>query len=375
MSGSEKCVEDVLWNIFTCYSMSGNVLDPEHISSQQFQRFCIDCKLIPDPTLPKSSNQKQTKFIHSEANIFYVTEATKLKRNDPIKKMNYNDFLTALMKMGFHIYVPRESETVEGAFELLLVNDVLPNARRRVVPDISEDMANSEIVHLKKDYSSALMKLFQFYGSIKEKIKKKEPKKVMAFSSTISGTQSLSEGRNVKLGTMKENMGYQEFLKFGQDFKLSHCTILSAKELGEIYLNSIHRHPEDIVGEVRGNIRKLNYDDFFECLVRSAKLAYDKISIVSAADKLRALFLYMWRAVNKAVTFTIENRLHISTYHGDLIEGSMEFSKLFAKRWSDDKFRDYLTPETVQWLTHPRPFMKKFNDRFDNVLLLEDKQD
>ena len=46
-----------------------------------------------------------------------------------------------------------------------------------------------------------------------------------------------------------------------------------------------------------------------------------KISEANIADKLRGLFLYMWRAINKTVPKALEGRKSTSTYGGDLMRG------------------------------------------------------
>ena len=69
--------------------------------------------------------------------------------------------------------------------------------------------------------------------------------------------------------------------------------LLTTIELGDIYLSSLKT-------VVPGStIRKLSFSEFCEALVRCALVAYTKISDSTILDKLRGLFLYMWRAINK----------------------------------------------------------------------------
>lgn len=54
---------------------------------------------------------------------------------------------------------------------------------------------------------------------------------------TVAGR---SPGRATRgSNTMKEALGYAEFLKFASDFDLSSSVILSTLEIGDIYLSSI----------------------------------------------------------------------------------------------------------------------------------------
>lgn len=140
---------------------------------------------------------------------------------------------------------------------------------------------------------------------------------------------------------MKEALGYNEFLKFAVDFNLSSSQILSSLELGDIYLSSIRMSEGD------GNVRKLTFLEFWEATVRCALVAYSKISEATIADKIMGLFLYMWRSVNKNVPRAIAERRNISTYAGDLIIGATEFNKKFIERWSNEGYRDYLSPDGV----------------------------
>lgn len=134
-------------------------------------------------------------------------------------------------------------------------------------------------------------------------------------------------------------MGYPEFLKFATDFDLSSSVILSTLELGDIYLSSIKTTDHE------STIRKLTFPEFWEALVRCALVAYSKISDSSVLDKIRGLFLYMWRAINRSVPRAFNERRNVSTYAGDLLAGAMLFNKRFTAAWAADGYRDYLSPD------------------------------
>lgn len=72
-----------------------------------------------------------------------------------------------------------------------------------------------------------------------------------------------------------------------------------------------------------------------------------QISDATIIDKIRGLFLYMWRAINKCVPRAFSDRRNISTYAGDLLAGAMNFNKRFTAAWAADGYRDYLSPETA----------------------------
>ena len=55
-------VESELWNIFTFYTLHGNPLDPEHMTSQQFVKMAKDCSIVDvaaDGTTLVASPQRQ----------------------------------------------------------------------------------------------------------------------------------------------------------------------------------------------------------------------------------------------------------------------------------------------------------------------------
>jgi hypothetical protein len=73
-----------------------------------------------------------------------------------------------------------------------------------------------------------------------------------------------------------------------------------------------------------------------------------QISDATIIDKVRGLFLYMWRSINKSVPRAFSERRNVSTYAGDLLSGAMLFNKRFTAAWANDGYRDYLTPEETR---------------------------
>ena len=115
--------------------------------------------------------------------------------------------------------------------------------------------------------------------------------------------------------------------------------ILSTLEIGDIFLSSLRTVDHE------STIRKLTFPEFWEALVRCALVAYSKISDSSVIDKIRGLFLYMWRAINRSVPRAFAERRNVSTYAGDLLAGAMLFNKRFTAAWAADGYRDYLAPD------------------------------
>lgn len=257
--------------------------------------------------------------------------------------MNYNDFLTVLMKLAVRVY-PR-ARTVDDAFQRLLMDNILPLASRRRPDAVDMFIMNDDVNRLFDYYREALEQIFAFYATNDKRTTAAMMAANNASSSRTSNSSMLgysgrSPGRATKsVNSMKGALGYQEFLKFASDFDLSNSVILSTIELGDIYLSSIKAVEPD------STIRKLTFLEFWETLVRCALVAYSKISDTTILDKIRGLFLYMWRSINKSVPRAFTDRRNVSTYAGDLLSGAMLFNKRFTAAWAQDNYRDYLSPD------------------------------
>lgn len=229
------------------------------------------------------------------------------------------------------------SLAVDEAFQRLLMDNVLPLASRRVPDNIDMFLEAEDVQRLFAYYSDALEGIFTFYATSDKRSAAALVASAVkaghlaagpyagAHSLTVSGRSPARATRTVN--TMKEAMGYPEFLKFATDFDLSSSVILSTLEIGDIYLSSLRCPEHD------STIRKLTFPEFWEALVRCALVAYSKISDASVLDKIRGLFLYMWRAINRSVPRAFSERRNVSTYAGDLLAGAMLFNKRFTAAW------------------------------------------
>ena len=314
-------VEQELWNIFTFYTLHGNPMYPDLLKASQFVKLARECNIIR-PNVNASSRH----VTQADVNVVYIMEVKRRDRGFGRNQaqMTYNDFLNALMRLSTRLY--SEADTVDDAFQQLLMENVLPLASRRSPDPVAMHMENEEVQHLFSYFGDALFLLYQFYATAADAKRRKN-------------TMKRSDRRRVN--SMKECLGYNEFLRFAMDFHLSSNVILSTLEIGDIYLSSIK------VSDGQENIRKLTFSEFWEAVVRCALVAYSKISISSPGDKIRGLFLYMWRSINETVPRAIEERRNITTYMGDLINGSMAFNVKFTAMWAKDGYRDYLSPKPI----------------------------
>ena len=201
-------------------------------------------------------------------------------------------------------------------------------------------MNDEDVIKLYSYFGDALEQIFQFYGTSSvpggKARKAGTPSKMAA--STLSSVSRSSMGVN----SMKAALGYGAFLKLAADFDLSNTVILSTRELGDIFLSAIR------LDDRAPAVRKITFDEFWEALVRCAMRAYSKISHSTPLDRVRGLFLYMWRAITRSVPRAFNDRRNVSTYAGDLLSGAMLFNKRFTAMWAEDGYRDYLTPVPVK---------------------------
>ena len=165
------------------------------------------------------------------------------------------------------------------------------------------------------------------------------------------------------MNTMCNSLGYDEFLKFCRDFRLSSC-VLSALEIGEVFLSC--------VPETGGHdeLPKLDFGGFWTALVHCSIIGFSKqdsklgtrgaskaaslrpavssASRTSPQDKLRALLLFMWRSINEALPAALKAGEFTgqTTYFGHLMRGAMLFNNKFTAMWKSDGYRDYLSTRT-----------------------------
>jgi hypothetical protein len=253
------------------------------------------------------------------------------------------------MKLSIRVY-PR-SKSIDESFQRLLTENILPLASRRCPHQVDAYINDPAVAALFDYYCDALESIFQFYATADARSSRALVNHAVAAGTAGTGygpfgatttltTAGRSPGRATRASnSMKEALGYHELLKFASDFDLSNSVILSTLEIGDIYLSSIKSVQPD------STIRKLNFPEFWEVLIRCALIAYSKISDSTILDKIRGLFLYMWRSMNQAIPRAFNERRNVSTYAGDLLAGAMLFNKRFTAQWAADGHRDYLSPE------------------------------
>jgi hypothetical protein len=303
--------------------------------SQQFVKFCRVCQIVGS-----SLSEARSPLVEADVVVAYTAEVKRRREGKSVRaaqKMDFSDFLTSLMKLSVKVYPNHARRSVDESFQRLLLRNVLPLADRRNPGyfDISVYETDTQILELREIFSDALEQIFQFYATGSDAKPSKSPSKTDTLAR--SSVSVMGHASN----SMKNALSYGAFLRFAADFDLSNSVILSTLELGDIYLSSL----KEI--EPESHIRKLTFGEFWDALLRCALVAYSKISSAPPADKLKGLFLYMWRAINRSVPKAFSERRSVTTYAGDLIAGAMLFNRRFTALWHEDDYRDYLSPEAA----------------------------
>lgn len=358
-----------------------------------------------------ATSEALTPLVDANIEVAYTAQVNRKSRKGP-KRMNYHDFLTTIMKLASRVRGWRRAPAVqahvslqagvkrparrctrltpppwaarshrctpmrplwmrlsrpcscgtfshtrgEGARHLAgACNSQRPRyavrptpARHRQVQDMDDILLDPDVMKLYAYFGDALEQIFQFYGTSQVGAAAGRTPTKAGTPGTAStrgpGTTTLSSVSRSAMGvnTMKSALGYPEFLKFAADFDLSNTVILSTRELGDIYLSALK------LTEHEPTVRKLSFDEFWEALVRCSLRAYSKISHSTPLDRIRGLFLYMWRAITRSVPRAFSDRRNVTTYAGDLLSGAMLFNKRFTAMWAEDGYRDYLTPAPVK---------------------------
>jgi hypothetical protein len=88
-------------------------------------------------------------------------------------RLNYDEFLSCLMKIALKCY-PASSSNAEEAMQHLLMDNILPMAHRRKPLNLSAFIMLPAIESLYSYYSDALMDIFKFYATASDHNEKKK---------------------------------------------------------------------------------------------------------------------------------------------------------------------------------------------------------
>lgn len=246
------------------------------------------------------------------------------------------------------------SESYEDAMQQLLMDNILPLASRRIIVDISSIVHQPAIDALFKYYEEALLQLFQYYATFSDlTTKSKTLMKSMGHLSGKSFEMQRDEFIEAKEKEHFQNsqasmIGYSEFLRFAGDFGLMSSMGLTCLDLGDIYLVVL------TLNKLETTVRKFNFNEFWEALVRCAIVSFKLYTNITTEDKVKGMFLYIWRHIQTSIQEQVSKSGSImnsqSSQKVNLLRGSQILNERFLNQWGKDQHRDYLSTPVNYYL-------------------------
>lgn len=177
-----------------------------HLQSTQFVKLCRDCGIVGGAS----------GLTEAEVAVVYTAE---VKRgvvggggapgtsSPRAPKMDYNDFLTGLMRLSVKAYPAAAS--VDDAFQSLLTECLLPLACRRCPDDVSMFLQHEDVRRLYDYYADSLQQIFQYYASADKRTTKvaaaASASATSGMGTTGSSASSLGSTRSPRSGKMAVN--------------------------------------------------------------------------------------------------------------------------------------------------------------------------
>ena len=376
---TEVSIEEELWNIYSYAALHGNPKDPSRLSSNALLKMCretwlLDATMTEKPITPaevqlffKSEQQSPEKGGAASGRGVTTASSTSAKSD----KLNYTEFLSCLIRIAHRCYPSCKSP--EEAMQQLLMDNILPLASRRKPGDMSAIVKQPPVIDLFKYYEDALLQLFRFYATASaksggsksslnttserdksfdeaaERIKAQQKKQQQTPGSksgvggSSSGMGGGSSSKRAGENSLANAIGYQDFVKFSADFGMQSSMGLTTLDLGDIYLSVIQ------MGNFEASVRKMTFREFWEALVRCALLAFRTNTRLTNEEKLKCMFLYMWRHIQHSVQDQVNGTSSTggggNTYKGGLIRGAQILNEKFIAAWEKDGYKDYLLPQ------------------------------
>ena len=372
VSGRSPLSEDhflfELWRIFTFYGLHTDATQPEVMRVASFVRFARDTQML-SPRLTSTMVELEIVRLAREKRIEQYGGKEISGEGNTIA-LSFSDFLALLEVMAPKIYpMPKQAgESDDGEankkvqLRRLLLENVLLLANRRekmtfatstAKVRVQEQFPNAKPPPTPEDviavYRNSLGKIFKYYV---EKANKRRSAELSAEAAKkgLAGSQRRVRGNEASrrhadntrelLHAMRMDLiGYPEYLQFCTDFALRSTSLLTAIQVGELYLNAVTLDTEN------KRLRQMNETMFHSLLINMALLAYrNSHPSVLPHNKLKALMCYMWRAVNcservdrQALLGHKANGSASSSHAGSLnMYGSGAFSDFYLQQWINE---------------------------------------
>ncbi|GLE05140.1 hypothetical protein PINS_up014128 [Pythium insidiosum] len=375
---TSKRPAETLWLIFTFYCVNGDCLELEYIRAHQFN------KLLRDAQVLGSSGG----LTAAMADIIYTSE-TKGKPHS-IGKMNYDEFLNALVKVAVarQCKHPRQllgTADEEALFQRLVVDHILPLASRwpsHLWADHTAQLRSTELVSFISKFMDSLLDIFMFYAK--------------------------SHVLHAVSGIKEFHMSYADYLRFFSDFAIANLQV-SSVDAAQVFVAACLSPPmhdaivapsaaaneddndDERVGETPGSsfvrvesedgsanalaaastttaatIRRLikaaeglvifvpadaqigricmSFSAFLDALGRLGLTSFSKTKTVRPLQAVKAVFHHLSRGLTRSrVLEILHNHGSTSIHSAKLYSGSVSFNNKFLDMWRYEGSPDYLT--------------------------------
>jgi hypothetical protein len=265
-SGSD--IKEELWNIFTYYCLCD---DPSRIDTMTMRAFC---KMFGDSQL---LGLERREIGDEDCNVVYV-RASGATSN---RLMDYETFVNALTILAKKIFW--DISRGDDAFREALIEYILPHAHRRRPQAVHRQMMQPDVVTVFKPVRTALVRIFEFYGTVLDEPKVKgdfgwerigEREAKVWYTKTRKKVGPLARPRikalvpnpvtSARRGphNMAAAMFFDAWKRFAVDFGLDD--ILTQMDLAEVFLAS---------SKQRKGRGFLKFNQFCEGLMRCALIS------------------------------------------------------------------------------------------------------
>ena len=181
------------------------------------------------------------------------------------------------------------------------MENILPLAHRRNPQTIKPQLNAEPTTQLHTDFNESLHQLYKFYAAEAQNDDKSTSSLTVKAKNFDDMEKQTSRARSYRRASTMysfnsreygdtKTLSFEHWIKFCSDFGMSSSMLLTKIEVGDIYLGCV-------ATTEKTGMRKMKFQQFWEALVRCALTAYRSITNATTANKIRALFVYMWKHV------------------------------------------------------------------------------
>ncbi len=289
-------VDAELWRIFTFYSLHYDANQPDIWKITPFVRFAKDCQITGPKFMVSELELEIVRLARSKRKIMRGTTA--LRGGKDFESTNtvtitFSDFVQLLEVVAQRVYPSSSANGANSmvALRRLMLENVLLMASRRAPKVRGVDVNQQDeaaMVVVRDTYAKTLMGIFKYYLDLADKRRSHEmaTEAIKAGAGRASSQNEARCARQIReaLSKQKDVIAYKEYTQFCHDFSLKSTALLTAIEVGEVFLNVV---PYDHDTKA---LKGMTFAMFCDALVAMSVLAY-RSSAVEHKNKVKVRFL------------------------------------------------------------------------------------